>query len=1068
MTNISAATTPIGQAPAPPEPAPPLVARLLLDQRRRWLQGERVLVEAYLEQYPALDGNIEALLDLIHNEVILREGNGEIPQLAGYQARFPVLASQLAFQFELDQLIQSHHRQQSTPRDGSSLGKSSSLRGEREMPSVPGYEILELLGRGGMGVVYKARHTRLDRVVALKMLLAGTHAGSTELARLRREAEAAAHLQHPHIVQIYEVGEWCTEHGGPLMPYLALEFVDGPSLKDELGGTPWPAQRAAALVETLGQAIHLAHQRGVIHRDLKPANVLLTADGTPKIADFSLAKRLEVGPEVSAANLTQSDAIVGTPSYMAPEQASGKSRHIGPLVDIYALGAILYEALTGRPPFQGANVLDTLEQVRNQEPIPPSRFQPKLPRDLETICLKCLEKEPHKRYTDASALAEDLRRFRVGKPVRARPVRTWERCVKWARRRPAIAALLASVVFVTALGFGLVTWQWLRAETAGQALADKAGELEVRNYFKNLALAERELSVNNVGRAEEILDTCPERLRGWEWHCLKRLRYGHFPAFQQHAAAAYGPVFSPDGRYLASGARDGTVKISEVTTGREILTFKRPGHDIYSVAYSADGQRLATGDKDGLIVVWSTTTGEMLQKLEGHKATVGSVLFSPDGNWIASGYWDQTVKLWDAATGSEIYTFKGYKGAAGVVGFLPGGRDLVTRSAGGTVIVWNTTTGREISSFRDQVERLQCGALSHDGGRLALGGQDGLVTICDLATGQKILTLPGHTLTVAGLAFSHDGRRLVSGGYDKTLKVWDTTTGQETLTLHGHSDTVNGLAFSPSGEHLASASRDGAVNLWDARPLPATEKEPQALTLRGHNDRVLGVTFSPDGLRLASASWDGTVKLWDAHTGKETLTFCEHTDYVWAVAFSPDGRRVASTGWDSQVRLWDPTTGRQTHAPLFGGGGPILSVAFRPDGRQLAATMATGKVKVWDPATAQVHTLAAHNGSRAQSVAFSPDGRRLVSASWDGELKIWDTTTWNLLHTLPGYRSTVRCVAISPDSRRLASASEDGTVKIWQMETGEEILNLQHPDRVFSVALAPMAGAWPRAAGIKS
>src|SRR5262249_15988915 len=259
------------------------------------------------------------------------------------------------------------------------------------------------------------------------------------------------------------------------MPYLVLEFVDGPSLKDQLGGTPWPAQRAAALVETLGQAIHSAHQRGVIHRDLKPANILLTSDGTPKIADFSLAKRLEVGPEVpAAANLTQSDAIVGTPSYMAPEQASSESRHIGPRADVYALGAILYEALTGRPPFQGANVLDTLEQVRNQDPIPPSRFQPRLPRDLETICLKCLEKEPHKRYAEGWARAEDLRRFRAGKPVRARPIRAWERIVKWARRRPAIAALLALVVFVTALGFGLVTWQWLRAATAGQALADKA------------------------------------------------------------------------------------------------------------------------------------------------------------------------------------------------------------------------------------------------------------------------------------------------------------------------------------------------------------------------------------------------------------------------------------------------------------------------------------------------------------------------------------------------------------------------------------------------------------------
>jgi WD40 repeat protein/tRNA A-37 threonylcarbamoyl transferase component Bud32 len=940
------------------------------------------------------------------------------------------------------------------------------LAGQRRLGR---FEVLAAVGIGSFGTVYKARDPELDRIVAVKIPRAGHLAAQEDLERFLREGRSLAQIHHPGIVPVYEVGQ------ADGLPYLVTEFVQGSTLAELLRTQRLTPHESAGLIAKVADALQYAHACGIVHRDLKPSNILVQmADfrlemekplhGTagpsaiwnlpsaiPRITDFGLAKR-----EGFESTMTVEGQVLGTPAYMSPEQAGGEAHRVDGRSDVYSLGVVLYQMLTGELPFRGT-VRMLLHHVLYDDPRSPRSLNDRLPRDLETICLKCLRKEPSKRYATAGALAEDLRRFLAGQPIQARPIHAWERALKWVRRRPAVAALLALVVFVTALGFGLVTWQWRRAEAAGR-------ELEAKNYYQNLALAERELSVPNVGRAEEILDACPERLRGWEWHCLKRLRYGNFPAFQQHAAAAYGPVFSPDGRYLASGARDGTVKISEVTTGREVLTFKRPGHDIYSVAYSADGQRLATGDKAGLIIVWSTTTGEILQELEGHKGTVSRVLFSPDGERIASSSWDCTFKLWELATRRPIHTFSSDNGPPAVVGFLSGGRDLVTCSTGGTVIVWETTTGRQISSFRNQVDRIQCRALSHDGRRLALGCQDGLVTVCDLATGQKILTLPGHTLVVYGIAFSPDDRRLVSGGYDKTLKVWDTTTGQETLTLHGHSDTVNGLAFSPSGEYLASASRDGGVKLWDARPLPKAEKDPQVLTLRAHKDRVLGVTFSPDGLRLASASWDGTVKLWDPHTGQETLTFCEHSDYVWAVAFSPDGRQVASTGWDSQVRLWDPTTGRQTHA-LFGGGGPILSVAFHPDGQQLAATMATGKVKVWDPAKGQEVQLPAHNESRAQSLAFSPDGRRLVSASLDGEVKVWDTSTWSLLHTLPRHRSTVRCVAISPDSRRLASASEDGTVKIWQIETGEEIHTLQHPDRAFSVAFSPdgrnlASGGW--------
>jgi serine/threonine protein kinase len=327
------------------------------------------------------------------------------------------------------------------PPDSDATTAFTTPRQDKRLPNVIGYEILGVLGRGGMGVVYQARQLKLKRPVALKMILAGDAASGQERERFRIEAEAVARLQHPHIVQIYEVGE---QDG---RPFFSLEYVDGGSLAGKLQGSPQPPLAAAKLVESLARAIHAAHQHGVVHRDLKPANVLLTATGVPKITDFGLAKQLD-----SDTDHTRTGAILGTPSYMAPEQAAGKMRDVGPAADVYALGAILYEMLTGRPPFRGETPIETIHQVRSDEPVPPTRLQPRLPRDVEVICLKCLEKEPRKRYLAALDLAEDLRRFQEGRPITARPVGTGERGWRWCRRNPGVAALSAAVVLTLLLG----------------------------------------------------------------------------------------------------------------------------------------------------------------------------------------------------------------------------------------------------------------------------------------------------------------------------------------------------------------------------------------------------------------------------------------------------------------------------------------------------------------------------------------------------------------------------------------------------------------------------------------
>jgi serine/threonine-protein kinase len=518
--------------------APEQIIKVLrTDQHRRWQAGERVPAEYYLQFHPVLAARPDDALDLIYAEYLFREERGEEPAAEEFLGRFPQYADPLRRQLELHRALASAAGPESRGDDTEKIVRGgprptpkafppvsqAEETGPDRWPAVPGYEILGELGRGGMGVVYRARHLRLKRLTALKMIRTGSQAAPEQRARFRAEAEAVARLQHPNIVQIFEVGEAAG------CPFLSLELVDGGSLVQHLGGNPQLPQPAARLVETLARAVHYAHERGVVHRDLKPANVLLVSGGvgkepadhspltthhspltTPKITDFGLAK--SVGVEVeSGGAVTETGAILGTPGYMAPEQAGGQSRDVGPAADIYALGAILYELLTGRPPFKAASAIDTVFLVRFEEPVPPSRLQPKVPRDLETICLKCLEKDPRKRYASAAALADDLGRFGAGEPIRARPTTALERGWRWCRRKPLTAGLAAALVLVVAGAIAILAALLLHAERLRDQAEIKAAEAR-RQHRRATAEAraariERGRAEDNFRKARQAVDT---------------------------------------------------------------------------------------------------------------------------------------------------------------------------------------------------------------------------------------------------------------------------------------------------------------------------------------------------------------------------------------------------------------------------------------------------------------------------------------------------------------------------------------------------------------------------------
>jgi WD40 repeat protein len=1045
---------------------------LLVDQAERFRLGEFISAETYLDAFPAVRDDPERAVDLIFTEYLLREERGESLAPEDYLHRFPQHAAALRLQFELHQAVGTGGACPPTRAEDLATGldghRAAVPAGPEVLPSIPGYDVSEVLGRGGMGVVYRAWQGGLGRWVALKMVHAGAQASPQVLARFKVEAEAVARLQHPHIVQVHDVGRHADS------PFLVLELVEGENLAQRVAGTPQPARWAAELVETLARAIHAAHQQGVVHRDLTPANVLLTADGTPKITDFGLAKLLLGGEGMG----TMTGELLGTPSYMAPEQAAGRQREIGAATDVYALGAILYELLTGRPPFRAAAALETLQQVQTTEPVPPSRLVPGLPRDAETVALKCLHKDPTKRYESAAALAEDLRRYRAGEPIVARPVGAPERAWRWCKRNPLVAGLTAAVLLLFVAGFAGVTWNYWGAEAARR-------ELESTLYFQRIALAHRELSVDNLRRALELLDQCPEGLRQWEWHYLTRLcRVEPLVLHDPGKAEVSSVAFSPDGERLASAGGDGTVKVWSTRTGKVIQTLDAQTDFVFSVAFHPGGEYLASAGANREVSVWDLTTGKTVFTCPGYVGlyygTAYGVAFSPDGRWLAAGS-EGAVNLWDWRNHKLLHTLPGH-GKQGIsVAFSPDGRRLATGSSSGDVMIWHAETGDRLYTLVGHRHEVSAVAFSPDGRRLVSASFDRHLIVWDATTGLRVLTFRGHDGLVVGVAFSPDGRRLASAGQDKTVRLWDAATGREVLGLRGHTALSQCVAFSPDGRRLASAGRDATIRLWDATPVRGDEGQ-EALTFSQHAGEVLSLTFSPDGQRMASAGLappgrlDAPVEVWDVRSGEVSAEFTGHTEVVLSVAWHPDGQRIASAGRDQAhdlfvVKVWDAATGRQAFS-LPADVEMIRVVAFGPDGRFLVTGGANRTVEVWDAQTGyKVGVLGAHD-REIRGLAFSRDGRHLASASIDGAVKLWDATRLGEKQVARGpfhaHGAQVALrLAFSPDGKRLVVGGEENTVKIWDVPTGRELRTLRgHSGDVWAVAFSPdPGGRWVASAG---
>jgi len=975
---------------------------------------------------------------------------------------------------------------------------------EQSVAECPGtvvgpYKLLEQIGEGGMGTVYVAEQKRpVRRTVALKVIKPGMDTREV-IARFEAERQALAMMNHPSIAKVLDAG--ATAAG---RPYFVMELVKGTPITEFCDQHKLETRERLQLFVTLCQAVQHAHQKGLIHRDLKPSNVLIELHDVtpvPKVIDFGVAKA--IGRQLTEATLhTGFSQMVGTPLYMSPEQAGQSSLDVDTRSDIYSLGVLLYELLTGTTPFDKETFskvgYDEMRRMIREDvpPCPSQRFSTlaakahptvsqkravpdrqrtgALRGELDWIVMKALEKDRSRRYDTPAALAADIQHYLNDEPVEACPPSAWYRFRKFARRNKAALATaslagLAVVVLATSLVLIAIEKQARQTAEQGRALAEddrkNAFERERReSYFHLITLAHRDLAL-------ERLAECPEDLRGWEWHYLMRLCKVDPLVIRDRGDKTefYGMAFSPDGEQLASADGDGIVTIWDSRTGKVIKSFPAHTGRVLSVVFHRDGKHLASRGADKTVKVWDLTTTDQAVFTElCDWISIGActVAFSSDGRLLAWGS-DKVVKVYDWKRREFLRPLPGHDFHTIPVAFSSDGR-LATATFREGVKVWDAQTGKLLRPIDHDVP---VGALAFtpDGKWLASASRRGPVLLWDSTTGAVRKPFDSHTGNVECVAFSPDGRYLASGGEDKTVRVWDAATGREILGLNGHTDKCWCVAFSPDGRRLASASSDGTIRIWDATPLKGNEG--QEIRTLDHGDEVRTVAFSPDGLSIASGGDGYLAKVWDAQTGDSTAEFRDHEDPkggnvpVFCLAWHPDGHRIASSSVDT-VRVWDARTGVQDFSLACKSQNPV---AFSPDGRYLVTGDGTGAVQVWDGKTGEeLGTLDIHRQSIG-GLVFSRDGDLLASAGRDGTVKVWDAKRLDKQDLdgkpkprIPPIQARVPGpgvnIAFSPDGRRLATGGEKNTVIIWDVQTGDEILPLwgEHSGEVYAVAFSPL------------
>ena len=921
------------------------------------------------------------------------------------------------------------------------------------------YELLEEIARGGMGVVFRARQISLNRTVALKLILGGQLASPAIVKRFQVEAEAAASLHHPHIASIHETGE-CEGHH-----FYSMELVEGAGLDRRLTEYQLPAagsvtseskpaagkrqQSIARLMSAVARAVDYAHQHGVLHRDLKPSNILIDRDSEPHLVDFGLAKLVNE----ERTQFTLSGAVLGTPNYMAPELASGRAAHATTAADVYSLGAILYELLAGTAPFQAPTAVEIWRRALEEEPANPASRNRLVDPDLATIALRCLEKEPQRRYSSAGALAEDLERWLAGEPIAARPISAGEKFWRWCRRKPALAGLALTAIAFAVAGFIGVSTQWRRAERQARAT-------RLNLYAADIGAAQQALQEGNLGRARVLLDAYrpvdgSEDLRGFEWRMFRHAAQGdHVVAFLGHSSTIRSLAFSPDSNWLATASAENVVLLWDLRQNSLSRTLTGHTGAVNCVAFSADARLMATAGQEGSLKLWDTTSWQVTTQLVCRPYPY-QVAFSPAEPVLAyseGGTVNLTagrVRLWNYAKGARVKT---WTNAGSRFAFSPDGKKLVTGNQDGLAL-WDRGTGRNLWKGSRLFSALSL-AVSPEGSRFAACSFQGDVVLFDLDNPDQSVTLRGQAARSRGVAFSPDGAYVAAASGDQTVRVWNTVSAWERTnvaprTLWGHGSGVRCVAFSPDGRFLASGDKDGVVLLWDSKArslaslitnVPVSYTNPPPV-------------FSRDSGWMAAVSAIDQLAVWNIRTQERVQTF---PGARIPLALSDDPRTLAAMGSNCAFQLWDVESGQLRHEAQFVCPEKVFTAKLSPDGKLLAVGYSDGTFAIWELEAQR--ELWRHRGhtTNIREFAFSGDGRVFATASQDFTAKLWELPTRRELATLTGHGDEVWTIALSPDATLAATGSSDHTVRLWSVPDGRPLAVLTgHKEGIFRAAFSP-------------
>lgn len=973
-------------------------------------------------------------------------------------------------------------------------------------PEIPGFDALVKIGRGGMGVVYRATETRLNRVVALKVIrpdrvIDPDHARQFR-QRFQDEAEKMAAVSHPHVVQVFQAGQVGEQ------VFLAMEYVSGETLQARINREGKLGFREAAeVVEKIALGVAAVHVTGTIHRDLKPDNVLLSDKGVPKVADFGLARQIE-----QTDGATVEGVFRGTPEYVSPEQAAMGSQPLTERTDVYGLGGILYACLTERPPFPSDSLLAMLRRVVH-DPVKRIReLRPDCPKDLETICLKCLEKDQKRRYPSAVELAEDLRRYQEGRPIMARPVGVLEKGWLWARRNRELAGALASTLLIllgSAIGFGGLSW-WALAEKANavekESMAnektveanqetkiaeEQRKKAEVNLYISKIQQAKNEWNLADPKAAHAILGGIPFEKRGWEHAYLFTQMQKNQTTLGEHEGV--GKVsLSPNGKHLISANTegDGTIKLWDVCTGNQIYTIEGVCQEtieslrITSICFSPDGKTFASASSDDCLVLWDTICRKKLKLIKEKKGAIVDIAFCPGGKRIAYVNSYGEIKLWAFTAGQEIQTINEHLGNyVTCIRFSSDGGCLATGNAYGYIKLWNANTGKEIQFFKGHLDKINSLSFASDGKFLASGSDDKTIKLWNLSTGQEIHTFNGHTKEVHTVGFSPDGKHLVSASNDKSIKIWDINFRRNKSSFKNIDGIFRDFSFSPNGKVLALASSSNSVKMINlesennslyiennesdtannkklelSRTYPNSKvdsfSEPP-IPPRMLFSHIASLQFSKDSKKIAFVVKNCLAQVFDATNGKSLFILKGHTDDVNCVRFSPNNKLLATGSSNCSVKIWDSTAGNLTKN-LVTYSGPVLSIAFSSDGNLLASACSDGTVYIWDALNWTIQKTLVGHENRVQTVCFSPVGRLLATGSYDRTIRLWETTTGAEITKLQGHSGPVSSVDFSPDGKILASGSFDKSIIYWDTQSKQELLTFfAHEDKINEISFSP-------------